>query len=214
MTRLPAAACLVLALTLPLPATAQGPRAATPAMPTPPTLTAEQIDRLVRAIPELARESGAIQGPGGGLAPAAAATPEATAENLERIDKVLKKHGFTFPDFVMQLNAMIAAYLVLSPADFDRQLPNEQTPAIQQILSDPTVPDDKKAELRRELAELQKNKDLIRRQLTSFASEENKKLVKPQLEKIRAALAAAEKESEKARARGAAAPGPRKEKLP
>jgi hypothetical protein len=133
------------------------------------------------------------------MRPGAAGMGKLPVEDLQRVEELLKKHGYTFPVFLMQLTALVSTYLALQPEEFDKQLPSEDSPEIKKVLDDPKVAKEKKDELRKQIREAHANKELIRKQVTAFATEENKAVVRPLLSKVRNALESAEREAKKAR---------------
>jgi hypothetical protein len=174
--------------------------------PKPPTLSSVDVERLIALIPALAREGSAMKPGTGSPLGGAAGTDGLPVEQLEKLEALLKKHGYTFPEFVMSLNALIATYIALVPEELDKQLPTENTPQIRKILDDPNVPAEQKEELRKQIAGVLANKGAIRQQIIAFATEENKRVVKPMLPKLKAAFASAESASRQAEADGAKGP--------
>ncbi len=183
--------------------------------PKAPTLTRADVEKLIVVIPELARESGKLKGIGSGMGPmgplgGGGLQQQVPIEDIERVEKLLNKHGLTFPEFFMQLTTLLSTYLALKPDEFEKQLPNEETPEIKAILDDPKVLEKQKQAIRQQLQATQANKEVIRTQLMQLATNENKKVVRPLLAQVERALKMAEEESRKARgqAPNAAAPKP------
>lgn len=200
---------------------AQGPRKPPPPSMTParPTLTRRDVEKLVVLIPELARESGNMSAKTPVSAMGAigqASAGNVPIEDIERVEKLLLKYGYTFPDFFMKLNALLSTYLALMPNEFDKQLPSEETPDIKRLLEDPNVTAEQKKSIREQLAITRKNKEAIRAQLLQLATDENKKVVKPLLSRVEKALSTAEKLSLEAKKDSAAheEQGHRKTKSP
>lgn len=166
----------------------------------PPTLTKNDVQRLVKLLPELAKQSAELKSdPTQAMRPGSTGMGQLPIEDLARVEEMLKKHGYTFPVFLMQLTTLVSTYLALQPEDFDKQLPSEDSPEIKKVLDDPKVSEEKKASLRKKIQEAQANKELLRKQVTAFATEENKKVVRPMLSQVRKALETAEIEAKKAR---------------
>lgn len=185
-------------LTLATAAHAQAPRSGF--APQAPKLTRADVERLVKLLPELAKQSGDLKNdPTQAMRPGAGGMGKLPVEDLQRVEETLKKHGYTFPVFLMQLTALVSTYLALQPEEFDKQLPSEDSPEIKKVLDDPKVAKEKKEELRKQIKEAHANKELIRKQVTAFATEENKEVVRPLLSKVRGALEKAEREAKKAR---------------
>jgi hypothetical protein len=183
-------------------ALAQSPRRSPAAgfAPQAPKLTKPDVERLVKLLPELARQSGDLKSdPTQAMRPGSGGMGQLPVEDLQRVEVLLKKHGYTFPVFLMQLTALVSTYLALQPEEFDKQLPTESSPEIKKVLDDPKVAQEKKDQLRKQIKEAHANKELIRKQVTAFATEENKKVVRPLLSKVRRALESAEREAKKAR---------------
>lgn len=190
------------------PGLAQGPRRAPPPGPPAgmgpgaPVLTRQDVEKLVVVIPELARESGNMSA--NPPVNAMGAIGQANAgnvpiEDIERVEKLLLKYGYTFPDFFVKLSVLLSTYMALKPEEFDKQLPTEETPAIKRILEDPEVTAEQKKAIREQLAITQENKEALRAQFLQHATDENKKVVKPLLAKVEQALKVAEKLSLEAR---------------
>ncbi|MFC1609982.1 hypothetical protein ACFL6C_03420 [Myxococcota bacterium] len=181
------------------PAFAQGPRRPAPGFaPQPPKLTTGDVERLIKVIPELAKESGNLRSdPSKAMSPGAMGQ-QLPVEDLQRIEKLLQKHGYAFPEFLAQLTALVSTYLALDPGAFEKQLPTEDTPEIRKVLDDPKVSEEQKGKLRQEIAQTHANKELIRKQITALATEENKRVVRPLLAKVKRALETAEREAKKA----------------
>lgn len=169
-----------------------------PFAPTPPTLTRADVEKLVVAIPELAKESNALN-LGGSAVAGPDGQPMPSPEDMKRVETLLGKYGFTLPDFFMKMTVLVSVYLALKPEEFERQLPREDSPEVQRLLKDPKVSDADKAAIKAEIAGVQGKKEMMRAQLMTFATEENKATVKPMLAKVQQALEIAEKESQRAR---------------
>jgi len=166
------------------------------APPAPPVLTKSDVDKLVVAIPEIAKAGGelgtnASMGPNG--------VPQPSPEDAKKLEALLDRYGFTFTDFFMKMTVLMSTYMALRPDEFDRQMPSEKNPEVQKVLNDPAVPEADKAALRKQVADIQANKETLRLQLTTLATEENKAVVKPMLAKVQKALEVAEAESRRAR---------------
>ncbi len=161
-------------------------------MPPPVKLSAADVERLIIIVPELAKSSAGMRG-ANPMAPGPGAQPgPQNVEELRRVEALLAKHGTTFPDFFMQLTTLIATYFVLQPAELDKMLPSEKSAEARRILDDPAVAAERKQALREQIARDRGQADTLRTQLATLATADNKKVVKPYLAKIKAALEAAE----------------------
>jgi hypothetical protein len=181
-------------------AVSASPEPGSPFTPKAPALTRADVDKLVRILPELAKQSGELRvDPALAMRPGGSGLARLPTEDIERVEKILSKHGYTFPQFLMQLTTLVSTYIALKPQAFDDQLPTEKSPEIKKILDDPEVSETRKTELRAQIRDAQANKELLRNQITAFVSEENKRVVRPLLGKVRGALEAAKKEAERAR---------------
>ncbi len=198
-----AAACLIFFMAS-IPALAQGPRRSAPGFaPKIPTLTKSDVDRLLRVLPVLAKETGRLSSdPTTSMAPGNS-PQQMPVEDLKIIEELLRKHGYAFDTFLVHLSTVVSTYMALSPEAFDKQLPTEQTPGISEMLADPKTPQEQKDAMRKQIAEAHANKELLRQQLTSMVSSENKKVVQPMLAEVKKALDSAETEAKKARAKRA-----------
>jgi hypothetical protein len=156
------------------------------------------VERLIKVMPELAKESGQLTSdPSKTMRPGMGG--QLPIDDLHKVEGMLKKHGYTFTEFLTQLTALVSTYLALEPEAFDKQLPSEKSPEVQRILNNPDVPQKDKDELKKQIAEAHKNKELIRTQVTAFATEDNKRVVRPLLARVRRALQQAEMAAIKAR---------------
>ena len=210
MSRLVAVSFVCLCVCVATQAAAQG-RGMPPGMPPAEVkLTKDAVKRLLKALPEVTREASARQAQQLGGASPGARPPQISPQEMQKMQAIFKKHGFTMEDFAMQVSALVATYLALNPEAFDKQLPNENKPEIKALLSSPDIPKEQKDAIRQQIAYAQQNKEAIRAQMTSLASDANKKVVKPFLAQVKKVFEAAEEEARKA----ATAPmtGPRKKK--
>jgi hypothetical protein len=168
------------------------------APPTPPPLTKQDVEKLVVAIPEIAKA-------GGELSSATSMGPDGPAqpspEDAKKIEAMLAKYGFSFSDFFVKMTVLMSTYMALRPDEFDRQMPSEKSPEVQKMLADPTISDADKAAVKKQIADIQANKEALRMQLTNLATDENKAIVKPMLAKVQKALEVAEGVSKQARAK-------------
>lgn len=172
--------------------------------PKAPTLTRAGVEKLIIVIPELAKESSKLKGKGAGMGPMGpfgGGGPQQAPpiEDIERVEKMLNKHGLTFPEFFMQLTTLLSTYLALKPDELDKQMPNENTPEIKALLDDPNIPEKQKQAIRQQLKATQVNKEAIRTKLMQLVTDENKKVVRPLLAQVERALKIAEEEARKTR---------------
>ena len=58
-------------------------------------------------------------------------------EQLEALNTIYKKYGFTMEEFVMQISALMATYFILDPQAFERVLPSKDNVVIQAMLQIP-----------------------------------------------------------------------------
>jgi hypothetical protein len=179
-----------------------GPPAMTPApmtspMAQPVTLTRADVENLLELMPlvgkESARMSGSPMAPPGQMSPA-------QQQEMHKIEALLGKKGMSLVEFATKVGALVATYMVLDPQAFEEQMPREDSPEVARVLSDPSVPEEQKTAIRAQIKMAQENKEAIRAQMTSMASEENKKVVRPFLAKVKATLAAVRAEARKAMA--------------
>ena len=177
-----------------------GPGALPSGLDTPPAppLTKADVEKLVAVIPEMAKTAGELSA---SAAPGPEGPTQPSPEDTRKIEALLNKYGFTFSDYLVKMTVLTSTYMTLRPDEFDRQVPSEQSPEVQKILSDPRVPDADKAALKKQVADMQANKEPLRAQLTKLATEENKTVVRPMLAKVQKALEVADAESKKARAK-------------
>ncbi len=209
---------LTLSLCLVLPAIvwAQGPRRSkfdAGVSPIQIELTTDTVTRIISALPEVTKAAAKHQSQFmSGLTGGAGTTgqPRLTPEETAALRAIFAKHGFAMEEFAMQVSALLATYLVLSPEAFEKQLPSEDKPEIRAILTDPAVPQEQKETIRKQIQFARANKDKIRSQLAQLASDENKAVVRPLLASVRKAFDTAQAEAKKAM--GPSRPGPRRSK--
>ena len=155
-------------------------------------LSKQSINRLIAVIPELAEKTSTQQlqlmGPVAGSAPSSISDSE-----LEVLNAVYSKHGFTLEEFAMQISALMATYFVVNPAAFESIMPSETNPLVKRRLEDPAVPATQKEALRKQIDYIKENKALFMKQFESTTDNANRKLVKSMLPKIKAALSRAQK---------------------
>jgi hypothetical protein len=195
---------LTVCLLLPVTAGAQAPRGSAFDRGVPSlqiALTRDSVERILAALPEITSKTSAHQAQfmgnlTGGLGPGGA--PQLTPEEINELRAIFTRHGFTMEEFAMQVSALLATYLILSPEAFEKQLPSEDKPEVQAILNDPSISAEKKKSVRSRIAFARENKDKIREQLAALASPENQKVVKPLLPKVKQAFEAAEEVARKA----------------
>ena len=116
-----------------------------------------------------------------------------TEEQLEALNTIYKKYGFTMEEFVMQLSALMATYFILDPQAFERVLPSKDNVVIQAMLQDPKTTAKERERVLAQIEYVQKNKHLFRAQFESTTNEANKKVVRGMLGAVRKAFLAAEK---------------------
>ena len=165
---------------------------------TPPItqLSTASVKRLIQVIPEVARETVGqkfqFMGPGATGA-GAAGQPQMSPEQMEAINAIYQKHGFTMEEFVMQISALMATYFILDPEAFERVLPSKDNLVIQAMLKDPKTTEKERERVLAQIEYVQKNKQLFRAQFESTNNEANKKNVKTLLKAVRKAFQVAEK---------------------
>src|SRR5690606_37998059 len=103
-------------------------------------------------------------------------------------EAMLAKEGLTMMDFAMQMATLVSTYLALSPEAFEEQIPSEHNPEMKKVLQDPNVPREQKDALREQIRYAQENKEELRSQLTQLATEENKRVVRPYLDRVKKVL--------------------------
>ncbi len=190
--RLSTAALLLLLVAMPQAASAQGMSPVPQPAPKPVTLTKQDVERLLVVLPQVAKEGAKFNRKNGGEADPRALRDSA---EMQHIEGILKQHGLTMMDFAMQTAALVSTYLALSPEAFEAQLPHESDPEVQRILKDPNVSNEHKEAVRQQVKMAQENKELLRAQLTQLASEENKQVVRPVLERVKTVLDQVQKET-------------------
>jgi len=214
---LPLLGCLLLLLSVPSHGYAQGPRKSQfgSMPPIEIKLTADSVARLLKALPEITKKTSAHQGQfmgnlTGGAGPGGA--PQLTPQEVAELRAIFTRYGFSMEEFAMQVSALLATYLTLSPEALDRQLPNENKPEVRALLTDPSIPQEQKDAIRSQIRFAHANKAKIREQLSQLATPANQKVVKPFLPKVRKAFDLAEAEARKAMQQKK--PGPRRAKTP
>lgn len=194
---------LMLVTTLPTTLLAQGPRrTGGPSLGAMEIkLTKDSVERMLAALPEITQQTSAHQaqfmGSLTGSAPAGG-MPQLKPDDLKKLRAIFEKHGFTMEEFAMQVSALLATYLILSPEAFQRQLPNEEKPEVRAILTDPNIPQAQKDGIRKQIAFARENQEKIREQLRPLATPENQAVVKPLLPQVEKAFLQAEQEARKA----------------
>jgi len=192
-----------------------GPRRGGGLPPIQIKLTKDSVQRLLVAIPEITKHTSKQQAKMFQSMGNPMAMPELPPEEIQKLHTIFVKHGFTIEEFAMQVSALVATYLALSPDALDKQLPSKDKPEIQAILTNPKIPEAQKDALRAQIAFAQQNKGKIRKQLTALASEHNKKVVRPMLSRVQTVFEQAAKEARKAMSKAALNPkapkkGPRR----
>ena len=204
-----AAACVL--LLAPAAASAQGPRKSAFDQGLPPLdiqLTRDGVRRILEALPEITAHAAAQQSQfmGGLTGAPGGAPPQLDPAQAKKLQAIFAKHGFSMEEFALQVSALVATYLILSPDAFQRYLPSEDKPEIRAILTDPNIPAAQKDAVRQQIRAARANQGQIREQLEALASAKNKRVVEPMLAEVKKAFdqveAIARKES--------VAPGPRR----
>ena len=163
---------------------------------TPPVteLSTASVKRLIKVIPEVAKETVGQQYQFmGNMASTSSGQPQMSPEQLEALNTIYKKYGFTMEEFVMQISALMATYFILDPQAFERVLPSKDNVVIQAMLKDPKTTAKERERVLAQIEYVQKNKHLFRAQFESTTNEANKKVVKGMLPAVRKAFKAAEK---------------------
>ena len=163
---------------------------------TPPVteLSAASVKRLIQVIPEVAKETVGQQYQFmGNMASTSSGQPQMSPEQLEALNTIYKKYGFTMEEFVMQISALMATYFILDPQAFERVLPSKDNVVIQAMLQDPKTTAKERERVLAQIEYVQKNKHLFRAQFESTTNEANKKVVRGMLGAVRKAFLAAEK---------------------
>jgi hypothetical protein len=180
---------LLVQLSAPAHATNSGFGDLTPAIT---RLSQSSIARLIAVIPELAEKTSSQQLQ---LMSAMAGPAQSTMSEseLEALNAIYSKHGFTLEEFAMQISALMATYFVVDPTAFERMMPSEKNPLVKLMLEDPSQSAVQKQALRKQIDYVAQNKALFMEQFRSTTDGQNQKLVKTMLPKIRAALNRAQK---------------------
>jgi len=163
---------------------------------TPPIteLSTANVKRLIKVIPEVAQETvGQKYQFMGTMSSASSGQPQMSPEQLEALNAIYQKHGFTMEEFVMQISALMATYFILDPDAFERVLPSKTNLVIQAMLEDPKTTEKERQRVLAQIEYVQKNKHLFRAQFESTTNEANKKVVRGLLSAVRKAFKAAEK---------------------
>ena len=155
-------------------------------------LSSDSITRLLAVIPELAEKTSSqqLQLMGSVAGPAPTSMSDA---DLEVLNAVYSKHGFTLEEFAMQISALMATYFVVNPNAFESMMPSETNPLVKLTLEDPAVPASQKEALRKQIDYIKQNKALFMEQFASTTDSANRKLVKSMLPRIQKALNRAQK---------------------
>jgi hypothetical protein len=182
------------------------------------TLTTQTVERLLKAIPDVSKES-TIQHEKMMKAMESGGDARPAPEDMKRMESLFTRHGFAPEDFAVQMSTLIATYMMLDPAALDAQIPNESTPQVKQALADPTLTPEQRQMIKDQLAQAQQSKEVLRGQFAQIATDENKKAVKPYMAQIKKVLADAQADaarvlSQRAGAMGdpGAGAGPRRKK--
>lgn len=162
---------------------------------TPPIteLSTTSVKRLIKVIPEVAKETVGQKYQFIGMSSASSGQPQMSPKQLEALNAIYLKHGFTMEEFVMQISALMATYFILDPDAFERVLPSKTNLVIQAMLEDPKTTEKERQRVLAQIEYVQKNKHLFRAQFESTTNEANKKVVRRLLPAVRKAFKAAEK---------------------
>ena len=167
-----------------------------PAAVAPLTLKKERVERLLKMIPELARATAQYQGqflsslaaPGG-----AGTLPEISNPEMERLQKIYVKHGFTLEEFIMELSVLVATYFALDKEAFAAMLPSEDKPEIKAMLNNPQVSAAQKEQMRAQIKQARLNQGELRKYLEAQTTPANMAVLKPMLPSIRGVFSEVEK---------------------
>ena len=155
-------------------------------------LSEQSINRLIKVIPELAKNTSSQQLQ---LMSSMAGPAQATMSDseLEALNAIYSKHGFTLEEFAMQISALMATYFVVEPKAFETMMPSPHNPLVQLNLEDPSVSTQQKEALRKQIAYVAQNKALFLEQFRATTDQHNQKLVRKMLPRIQKALDRAQK---------------------
>lgn len=158
-----------------------------PLTPAVVTLKKARVRSLLKMIPELAKETAQYQGQFlSSMATAGdGALPAISDKDLEKLQKIYTKHGFTMEEFISELSVLLATFFALDQQAFEGMLPHEDKPEFKAILSDPAVPQANKDALRAQIKNARKNQGELQKYLASQTNEANKALLKPLLSEVR-----------------------------
>ncbi len=167
-----------------------------PLTPAVVTLNKARVRTLLKMIPELAKETTQYQGqflsgmagPGGGDS-----VPTISEKDMEKVQKIYAKYGFTMEEFLGEISVLVATYFALDEKAFQKMLPSEDKPEIKSILSDPKVPEDKKAALRAQIKSTRQKQGKLREYLLTQTNDANIAILKPLLSEIRKVFKQVEK---------------------
>lgn len=187
-----------------------------PAAAAPLTLKKERIERLLKMIPELARATAQYQGqflsslaaPGG-----AGTLPQISNPEMERLQKIYAKHGFTLEEFIMELSVLVATYFALDKEAFAAMLPSEDKPEIKAMLSNPEITPAQKEQIRAQIKQARLKQGELRKYLEAQTTPANMAVLKPMLPKVRGVFREVEKltrAAPKAAPKKSSAPAPAK----
>lgn len=160
-----------------------------PAVPEPVLLKKERVSQLLKMIPELAKATVQYQGQflssmGGASNPSA--LPRIPEAEMQRLEKIYAKYGFTLQEFIGELSVMIATYFALDKDAFAATLPSEDKPEIKAMLEDPALSAEQKAQLRQQIKIARENQSQLRAHLMTQTNEANMGVLRPLLPRVRA----------------------------
>jgi len=156
------------------------------------SLGAQDIDRLLKAIPELSSQADGYQGQFLGGMTGGAVPKKIKKSDIENIERIIKKYGFDPQAFALQASVLVATYFTLRPKAFERQLPSAENPLIRIRLENPKLTDKERKRILKQIDFVQANKEKLREQLEMLVSDANKTAVRPHLDRIAKALSKAE----------------------
>jgi len=167
------------------------PPMAMPPMPSPADvkLTKPDVEKLIKVLPQIAKESAKHRD----KAPTPGLNVPADPEALERLQGILAKEDMNMVDFSMKMMALVSAYLALTPEELEKNLPTSDNAQIKALLADPNVPAEQKQVIRQQAAMADQNRDALKAQIVAMASDHNKNVVKGMLPRVKKALEEAER---------------------
>lgn len=201
MVRIPAVAALCVGLSVVGVAASSAQANASPApgrlgQPSSIELSKAKLQKLLQALPEVAevgaRYSGQFMNNLGNPSPQMREPPK---KDIKKMQDILAKHGFNLMQFATYMSTLIATYVSISPQAFDAMIPSLDDPQVEKVLENPSVSAKRKKQLKQQVQAAQKNKSTIRDQLRQLATDQNKKVVRSMLPKVKRVLERVRKQS-------------------